>query len=1042
MNRSILNNEYKISIIMPVYNTEAYFDRCIGSVLAQSYRNIELIVVDDCSQGDIRERIQEYLAQDSRVRLISHEKNEGLLKARLTGAEAATGEYIAFIDSDDYVSSDYYHTLLDRAVSEKVDIVIGHTVHQDRDGYRFLYNLYEAGFCFDRLDGEAVRERFYAQEGQCYAWHTIWNKLYSKSLWDRCMPYYKRIRQHVIMTEDIAFSSVLFYFAESAAVTANDAYFYCANDNASTNTEEISMRKFEKNMQDIRTVFDFVESFLEEQQAQKQIKEHFLAFRKLYARIWNNIPAYRLSGTDALRGRRIMREFCPDETSCATEDDGLFLSITSPWNGGLESIKESILRAQDAYISFDIYDTLVQRPFLEPTDLFELLDKDFEQLLSSNLKFRQIRTGAEEIARRRYGTYHPDWQDITLPEIYRVMCEAYHIPEKIADRLMEREKQLELEFGSIRNAGRELYEAALLSGKQVILISDMYLERETIVKLLERNGYCEYSKLYLSSEIRRTKYNGSLYRYVRKELGIGQDTHIYHIGDTWQNDYINARDNGFDPILLPKAREIFENRIQGAVTNDCASIGLKANGCIVDRRKQYGSVGIGCMYAAVCNKYFDNPYRSFHPESDFNADPYLIGFYALGMHLAGLNRWITEECRKRKAEKIHFLARDGYLPMKAYEILNAGRDDVPEADYLYASRKAVLPGMIRSETDYYGLPVEYRNHSPESLLKVLEFASSDMDEETKEKICKQNGIAYHKVFTQKEEYLKFIDVFLQHIYDGAVYAESYETASRYYAGIGEKDIAFDMGYSGRIQNAVSRLAGRGVDVLFVHSDNDLSDKMARTGRFKIVSYYDFIPCISGLLREHMLSDTGAGCIGFRCTAGSVEPVLQEEGRTVQDRLVLGMLQQGALDFVTCMRQLFGAYEEYIPFRVTESSMPFEGYLRNAKEIDTKIFAASYFEDFVYGASKQINIGQFIHEHYRNEPVPGSETVCTESFFEQKIRHKGKMRRALLFLLLDKDTFRGKMADELRDKPALYRLGKWLWNLGKQVQIMCFGKSVR
>lgn len=1025
MNRSVLNNEHKISIIMPVYNTEVYFDRCIRSVLAQSYRNFELIVVDDCSQGDIRERIQEYLARDERIRLISHEKNEGLFRARLTGAYEATGEYIAFIDSDDYVSSDYYHTLIDRAVTERADIVIGHTVHQDRDGYRFVYNLHEASFSFDRLDGDMPRERFFAQEGQCYAWHTIWNKLYSKALWDRCMPYYERITQHVIMTEDIAFSSVLFYFARSAAVTANDAYFYCANDNASTNAETISMRKFEKNMQDIRTVFDFVESFLEEQRADGPIKEHFHAFRRYYARMWNNIPAYRLSGPDALKGRRIMRAFCPEETSCATEDDRLFLSITSPWNGGLESIKESIIRVGDSYVSFDIFDTLIQRPFLEPTDLFEFLDKDFEQLLSSNLKFRKIRTEAEEIARRMYGTLHPDWQDITIQEIYQVVSKAYHIPKDTADRLMEREIQLELEFGSIRNAGRELYEAALLSGKQVILISDMYLDRETIAKLLERNGYREYCRLYLSSETRLTKHSGSLYRYVRKELGIGEDTHIYHIGDTWQNDYINAEQNGFDPILLPKAREIFENRIQGVVTNDCASIGIKANSCIVDRQKQYGSVGLGCMYAVVCNRYFDNPYRTFHPESDFNADPYLIGFYALGMHLMGLNRWIVNECRKKKAEKIYFLARDGYLPMKAYEILNAGSDGVPAADYLYASRRAVLPGMIRSEADYYDLPVEYRNHSPESLLKILEFAAPDLEEEEKEKICKKNGIPYRKVFTHREEYLRFMDVFLKQIYDGVKYAESYETASRYYARIGEHAVAFDMGYSGRIQNAVSALAGRGVDVLFVHRDNDLSDKMARTGGFRISSYYDFVPCISGLLREHMLSDAGAGCIGFRRTAKSAEPILQKEDKTVQDRQVLGMIQQGALDFVACMRRLFGAYAAYIPFRATESSMPFEGYLRNAREVDVRIFAASYFEDFVYGASERINVAQFIHDYYGRTPASGSETPCTETFFEQKIRDKGKVRRALIFLLLDRETFRGKMADELRDKPVLYRVGKWI-----------------
>ena len=141
MNHKILNHEIKLSIVMPVYNTEKYVERCIESVLKQTYRNIELIIVDDCSPGKIKEIVKKYSNNDSRVQLISHEKNEGLFRARLTGAKCATGEYIAFIDSDDYVTSDYYHTLLEKAEEKKADIVIGHTVYERGDGYRYIHNL-------------------------------------------------------------------------------------------------------------------------------------------------------------------------------------------------------------------------------------------------------------------------------------------------------------------------------------------------------------------------------------------------------------------------------------------------------------------------------------------------------------------------------------------------------------------------------------------------------------------------------------------------------------------------------------------------------------------------------------------------------------------------------------------------------------------------------------------------------------------------------------------------------------------------------------
>ena len=1031
MDKSVLNNEYKISIIMPVYNTEQYFDRCIQSVLDQSYKNIELIVVDDCSPGNIRDMIQEYLALDTRVSFISHEKNEGLFKARLTGAKRASGDYIAFIDSDDYVSMDYYHTLLDRAVAEQADITIGHTVHQEQNGYKFIYNLHDACFHFDKLEGDVVRKRFYSQRGQCYAWHTVWNKLYSKKLWDQCVPYYNQIDRHVIMTEDIAFSSVLFYFAASVATTANDAYFYCANDNASTNAENISMKKFEKNMADISTVFNFVEKFLEDQKAAEDIIGDFHEFRRLYARLWNNIPKYQLTAVDAIKGSKMMKDFCADESTCAQKDDHFFSSIQTEWNGGLESIKERILKSKDKYISFDIFDTLIKRPFLDPTDLFDLIDREFEQFVPSSLKFRKIRTESENIARRRYGSTNPDWQDITIYEIYQVMSEVYHISKDITDKLLEREKALELEFCSVRNSGRELYEAALISGKQIVIISDMYLDKETIAKILDKNGYREYSYLYVSSESRLTKYSGSLYKHVCRELKIDQSTHVYHIGDTWQNDYINSQKNGFEPILIPKAREIFENKIQGVTTNHCATIGINSNGNIVDKVKQYQSIGLGCMYAVVCNKYFDNPYRSFNSESDLNADPYFIGFYTLGMHLVGLSKWITEECRIRGSETIHFLARDGYMPMKAYEILNTADGNVPKANYMYASRKSVMTGMIKSLTDFYDLPVEYRNHSPKTLLKVLEFASAGIGDTEKEEIYKRYKIVYNKTFELREDYLRFIDIFLEHIYDEDKYRESYVLAKEYYSQIQRQDIAFDMGYSGRIQKAISELVGRGVDVLFVHSDNDMAAKMSRMGQFEIVNYYDFVPCISGLLREHMLSDYQEGCVGFKRVQGKVEPVLKSEEKTVQDIMIIGMIQKGALDFIKCMKKYFGEYLEYISFRHTESSMPFEGYLKSAKGIDRKIFAASYFEDFVYGAAEKINIEQFICEYYGNVTDINETNVAGDRFFSQCIKNKGKVARALIFFMLDKEVFSRKMANELRDKSVLYRLGKWFWRIYKK-----------
>ena len=1004
MDRRISKNEIKLSIVMPVYNTEKYFVRSIESVLNQTYKNFELIIVDDCSPGNIKELAQQYLKKDSRVKLISHEKNKGLFRARMTGAESALGDFIAFIDSDDYISCDFYHTLLEAALSNEADIAIGKTVFQNEDGYQYIRNYHDACFEFDKIQGEDIKKHFFGQKGLCYSWHTIWNKIYSKKLWDKCYPYYEKIQGHVIMTEDIAYSTVLFYFANVVTTVENDAYFYCANENASTNTSKVTYSKFEKNMSDIKTVFDFGEDFLKEVKAEKKIQEDFHEFRKYYARLWRHMPMYMMQGKDSTKGHEVINEFCPDEEGCASKEDSFFDSVTTDWRDGLEQFKNKIVEAKDQYISFDIFDTLIQRPFNEPTDLFSLMNKEFEELVDPTIDFKKVRIESENYARNKYGKLQPKWEDITIHDIYESMSEYYRIPKNITEKLMERERELEIQFCGTRKAGKELFEVAKLTGKKILIISDMYLDTETIEKILKKNGYEGYDKLYLSSKLHLTKNTGHIFEYVKKDLGIGVKEHIYHFGDTWQNDYVNAEKAGFSPLFLPKAKEVFENKIQGIETNNCAFIGDSVAGSIVNKDEMGNSVGFGCMKAMVYNKYFDNPYRSFNPKTDFNIDPNFIGYYTLGMHMVGLSSWLVKECEKRNCETIHFLARDGYLLKKTYDIVTANKKDLPKSNYLYASRKSVMPGMIRSENGFYNLPIEFRNHSPKTLLEILKYAYEDRDENELKKLITKAGIDYTKAFVERTEYHAFIDFFLKELYNKEILKKNQNLASCYYSAIKKNDIAFDMGYSGRIQEAISHLAGRGIDVLFVHSDTNISPKMQRIGKYKITNYYDFVPFVSGLLREHLLSDFGASCVGFEEENGHVKMIMETEEKCYPDMFVIETIQKAALEFVLEFRDLFNDYIEYIPFRVSEVSMPFEGFIRNSRYYDRKIFSSSYFEDMVYGASSQINIEEFI-----NHTIIPQKTGYLEEYEEknivQRLEGHSKITKAVVCFLLDKKLFR-------------------------------------
>ena len=119
----------KVSIIVPVYNVEKYIERCIGSLVKQTLEDIEIVIVDDCSPDKSILIIEKYLAIDKRIKILRHQNNMGLMWTRKTGYMAATGDYITFCDSDDYLPQNAVELLYKEAIRTEADIVSGNLHH-------------------------------------------------------------------------------------------------------------------------------------------------------------------------------------------------------------------------------------------------------------------------------------------------------------------------------------------------------------------------------------------------------------------------------------------------------------------------------------------------------------------------------------------------------------------------------------------------------------------------------------------------------------------------------------------------------------------------------------------------------------------------------------------------------------------------------------------------------------------------------------------------------------------------------------------------
>lgn len=169
-----------ISVIIPVYNVERYLRQCVDSVINQTYRNLQIILVNDGSTDSCGRICKEYEEKDQRI-LTVHQENQGLSAARNTGLKYAEGSYILFLDSDDYIEKTTCETLLNDAHETESDMVVGAIQTVDEDGTVLSDNkkvLAEKRTVLDQH--AAMRELMWEHQIKGFAW----GKLYKKELLD------------------------------------------------------------------------------------------------------------------------------------------------------------------------------------------------------------------------------------------------------------------------------------------------------------------------------------------------------------------------------------------------------------------------------------------------------------------------------------------------------------------------------------------------------------------------------------------------------------------------------------------------------------------------------------------------------------------------------------------------------------------------------------------------------------------------------------------------------------------------------------------
>ena len=198
----------KISIVTTIYNVEKYIEKCLTSLVNQTYKDLEIILVNDCSTDSSMDIVSKF--DDSRIKIINHTVNKGAGWARRTGIEAATGDYVITIDGDDYISEDFIESLVKGAEATGADIVSGGIIYVMEENYlevkRFLPHVSEN---FDKFKDYANQKIVFLN-----------NKMVKRNLYE-IVPYSTRR-----YCEDTPVILPLLYYANKVAYVDNQGYYY------------------------------------------------------------------------------------------------------------------------------------------------------------------------------------------------------------------------------------------------------------------------------------------------------------------------------------------------------------------------------------------------------------------------------------------------------------------------------------------------------------------------------------------------------------------------------------------------------------------------------------------------------------------------------------------------------------------------------------------------------------------------------------------------------------------------------------------------
>lgn len=225
-----MNNNLKTSIIIPVYNGAKYLERCLQSITIQTLEGIEIIIVNDGSTDETEAICKSFALFDERV-VIINQNNKGLSSARNTGLDIAKGDYIGFVDADDWIDLNFFEKLYDTAIKYDADIAVADFIREYHFKKKYRLNLKKEKVYFNTPDKYKICRM--NKEG------CVWNKIYRRELInDNNLRF-----EEGVLYEDREFTAKVLHYSNQLVAVPDTYYHYFVNNNSITRKHKSRLQK-------------------------------------------------------------------------------------------------------------------------------------------------------------------------------------------------------------------------------------------------------------------------------------------------------------------------------------------------------------------------------------------------------------------------------------------------------------------------------------------------------------------------------------------------------------------------------------------------------------------------------------------------------------------------------------------------------------------------------------------------------------------------------------------------------------------------------